>query len=272
MSKALLLTAPGTIEIQAIEKPTLKPGQALIQVKAAALNRRDQWIREGKYPNIQYPTVLGSDAAGIVESVYEGATAEEQAWVGRAVVINPNINWGDDPAVQSSAYEILGMPANGTLRSYIAIDLDRLQASPSHLDFDLAAALPLAGLTAYRAIFHHGRVGKGDKVLISGFGGGVAQFAFQFALALGAEVYVSSGSEEKIKKAEVMGAAKGFDYKVPAWQKEAKKLSGGFDVVIDSAGGQQLADFVKIMRPAGRIVFYGATNGLPENIVLFRRF
>ena len=130
------------------------------------------------------------------------------------------------------------------------------------MNWEEAAALPLSGLTAYRAAFHHGHIHPEEKVLISGVGGGVAQFAFQFALAVGAEVYVTSGQEAKIQKCIELGAKGGFNYKEKGWQKSALKRTGGFDVVIDSAGGDQLNDFIKMMRPVGRIVFYGATNGM----------
>ena len=113
---------------------------------------------------------------------------------------------------------------------------------------------------------------KRAKVLISGFGGGVAQFAFQFALAAGADVYVTSGSEEKVNKAMELGAIDGFNYHDKEWSKNAFRKYGGFDIVIDSSGGDQLNTLVRLMKPGGRIVFYGATNGLPESIDLYRMF
>ncbi len=270
--KAVMLTAPDTLTLKTMEKPRLEKGQVLVRVEAASLNRRDQWIKEGKYPNIQMNKVLGSDAAGTVVELHENAGPEERKWLHKKVVINPNINWGADPSVQSLAYTILGMPSDGTMRRYMALDIDRLFEKPLHLDSVQAAALPLAGLTAYRAVFRHAQVKNGDKVLISGFGGGVAQFAFQMAHAVGARVYVSSGSEDKIGKAKSMGAIEGFDYREKGWQKKAKEITDGFDVVIDSAGGNQLSGFIKIMRPGGKIVFYGATNGLPPGIDLYRMF
>ena len=109
-------------------------------------------------------------------------------------------------------------------------------------------------------------------MLISGVGGGVAQFAFLFAIASGANVYVTSGEASKIEKCLELGAKAGFNYKDDGWQKEALKACDGFDLVIDSAGGDQVNDFIKLMKPAGRIVFYGATNGLPSKIDLYRIF
>ena len=267
--KALVLTKPGKIEISEIANPSITDKQVLIKVKAVALNKRDQFIREGKYPNIQPGTVLGSDGVG---EVVEAGKAVDKDWMGRQVIVNPNLYWGVDNRVQSREYSILGMPTHGTMAEYLSVDVDRIHPVPGHLQATSAAAIPLAGLTAYRACFHHGKISNGINVLISGFGGGVAQFAFQFAVAAGANVFVTSGSQQKIKKAIALGAAGGFNYNETDWHKNLWQTKGGFDVVIDSAGGDQVNNFIKIMRPAGRIVFFGATNGLPSSLDLYRMF
>ncbi|MBA4145577.1 MAG: alcohol dehydrogenase [Cytophaga sp.] len=267
--KALVLIATGKLEWKELDKPVLSPGKALVKIKAISLNRRDEWIKEGKYPNIRYGGILGSDGAGVVESV---ADEKDNAWVGKEVVINPNIGWGPDAEVQSKNYTILGMPVNGTFAEYILVDVDRLQHKPFHLDFLQTAALPLGGLTAFRALFRRGGLRHGQNVLISGFGGGVAQFAFLFAQAAGANVYVTSGSDEKIVRALKMGAKGAYNYKKESTYSELWKTKGGFDLVIDSAGGDQLNNFIKILKPCGKIVFYGATNGLPAKVDLYRMF
>lgn len=267
--KALQLTALGRIEIREIPIPSLTPGKALVRMKAAALNRRDQWIREGKYPNIRIGATLGSDGAGVVEKVHDES---DQGWVGQDVVINPNIGWGPDPAVQSRFYTILGMPVDGTFSEYMVVPVDRLQPKPAHLDFLQAATLPLGALTAYRALFRKGHLDAGQNVLISGFGGGVAQFAFSFAQAVGAHVYVSSGSDTKIEKALKMGAKGAYNYRRDTTFPDLWKTKGGFDLVIDSAGGDQINNYIKMLRSNGRIVFYGATNGLPATVDLYRMF
>lgn len=267
--KALVLIATGKLEWKELDKPALTPGKALVKIKAISLNRRDEWIKEGKYPNIRYGGILGSDGAGIVESV---ADEKDSAWIGQEVVINPNIGWGPDAEVQSKNYTILGMPVNGTFAEYILVEVDRLQHKPFHLDFLQTAALPLGGLTAFRALFRRGGLRHGQNVLISGFGGGVAQFAFLFAQAAGANVYVTSGSDEKIARALKMGAKGAYNYKKESTYSELWKTKGGFDLVIDSAGGDQLNNFIKILKPCGKIVFYGATNGLPAKVDLYRMF
>ncbi len=267
--KALVLTAAGHIELKDIPKPVLSPGKAIVKIKATALNRRDDWIREGKYPNIRFGVTMGSDGAGVVEEVFD---EENQAWVGQEVVINPNIDWGPDLEVQSGKYTILGMPMNGTFAEYCLVSIDRLQHKPFHLDFLQASALPLGGLTAFRALFRRGGLRAGQNVLISGFGGGVAQFCFLFAKAAGANVYITSGSDEKIARALKMGAKGAYNYKKESNYSDLWKTKGGFDLVIDSAGGDQINNFIKVLKPNGRIVFYGATNGLPSKIDLYKMF
>ena len=267
--KALVIQNQHTLEI--VEKPRPEPasGQVLVKILAAALNKRDQFIKEGKYPGIVPGATLGSDGVGKVIALGAGVP---DSLLNKRVVINPNREWGTNEKVQGRDYNILGMPSDGTFAEYIAVDADRVHEAPDHLNNAGAAALPLAGLTAYRACFYHGKITPGNQVLISGFGGGVAQFAFQFALAAGANVYVTSGSEEKLQRATDMGAAGGFNYKDADWWKRLPETLKGFDVVIDSAGGNQINDFIRIMNPGGRIIFYGATNGLPSSLDLYRMF
>ena len=252
--------------IQLVEKeiPRLNEGEALIKVKAAALNRRDQWMREGLYPGIVMGTTLGSDGAGIVE---EGPAE----WIGREVIINPNIRWGENFNVQSADYTILGMPSDGTFAEYVKVSSDRLYQKPAHLSFEQAAALPLAGLTAYRAVITKGQVNNQKRVLITGIGGGVSQFALQFSVAIGAEVFVTSRDDSKIENAMASGAKGGFNTANADWFKDANR-QGGFDTIIDSVGGNFLNLFLKIIRPSGRIVMYGSTTGYPEKLDVFRLF
>ena len=267
--KALVLTNPGKIELIEVPIPEIKSGCALVKIKAIAINRRDQWIREGKYPKIKLGAILGSDGAGVVEKVHN---EEHKLWIGQEVIINPNIGWGDNPNVQSHNYTILGMPVDGTFAEYISIPVDRLHHKPFHLDMLQAAAFPLGGLTAYRALFKWGKLRAKKNILISGFGGGVAQFAFLFAKAAEANVYVTSGSDFKLERAKKLGAVGGFNYKKQSSYEDLWKTKGGFDLVIDSAGGDQINNLIKMMKPHGKIVFYGATNGLPSKVDLYRMF
>jgi len=269
--KALQLTGNKENPLAFVELPMPEPkaGEVLVQLKASALNRRDYWIREGMYPGIRPNVTLGSDGCGTIVKLGENVS---ESLLNQEVVINPNQNWGENPIVQSDEYTMLGMPSNGTFAEYLAVPVDRVHPKPAHLTSEEAAALPLGALTAYRAVFTHAEVKEGDSVLISGVGGGVAQFAFLFAQTLGAKVFVTSGSEEKSQKVLDAGAAGAVNYKSEDWDKQLKKISGGFDAVIDSAGGDGFSKFVRIMNPAGRIVFYGATRGVPPKLDVFTAF
>ena len=227
-------------------------GQVQVALKAAALNHRDNWITKGLYPGIQENIILGSDGAGLAQD--------------REVIINPNIHWGNNERFPSDDYLILGMPQHGTFAETITVDTDRLVDKPAHLNMEQAAALPLAGLTAYRTLFSRCQMQPGENVLISGVGGGVALFACQFAIAAGAQVWVTSGSPEKIARAVELGAQGGANYRDDGWAKKLRSESGGFDVIIDSAGGSGFADLVKITRKGARIGLYGGTRGNWDNV------
>lgn len=258
--KALVLTSKeeGVTFQSEYAQPAAGPGEVLVRVMAAALNHRDVWITRGQYAGIKYPTILGSDGAGEVVAVGEGADA---TLLGQRVVINPNLAWGDNERFQGRQYTILGLPRDGTFAEYVAVGADRVHPVPVHLDIEQAAALPLAGLTAYRALFGRANLQPGERVLISGVGGGVALYALQFALAVGAEVFVTSGSADKIARAVAMGARAGADYRVEGWQKAFVKTHGEVDVVIDSAGGTGFAALIDVLAPGGRLAFYGGGQG-----------
>lgn len=251
------------------KKPTPQKGEVLINVAAAALNRRDYWISVGMYPGLKDGVTLGSDGSGTVTEVGEGVNDD---WINKSVIINPNIGWGDNPMVQQGSYTILGMPSDGTLAEYLTVPVDRLVEVPDHLSLEQAAAYPLAGLTAYRALFTKAQIQKGDKVLVTGIGGGVSQMALQFAVAAGAEVFVTSSSAEKIARAKAYGAIEGFNYKDEEWHKVAAKSSGGFHAVIDSVGGENVDRCLKTMMPGGKYVTYGATQGQPKKLDIARLF
>ena len=182
MKAIVLESAEDPIVYKEVPKPTLQAGEALVQVKAAALNRRDYWITVGKYAGIKYPTILGSDGAGIIAEV---ADENDRHWVGKEVIINPGYGWGDDEHVQSDDFKILGLPEDGTFAEYVKVKVEQLHAKPAHLTWEQTAALPLAGVTAYRALFVKGGIKKGCKVLITGAGAGTGITALQLAMAAG---------------------------------------------------------------------------------------
>ncbi len=257
--KAAVLPAKGaTLVIEDVPTPQPGPGEALVRLEAAALNRRDWWIQQGQYGGLQYPAILGSDGAGRVEAV--GSTADE-AWVGRQVIINPALNWGSDRKAPSKGFGILGMPTQGCLAAYVCVPESNLAPQPAHLSAIEAAALPLAGLTAFRAMFYRGRLQAGEKLLITGAGGGAAQLALHFGLHAGAQVYVTAGSEQKVQACLAAGAAGGICYKNEDWHKDLKAQAGGFDLIIDSAGGADFSKLIDLANDGGRIVLFGGTAG-----------
>jgi len=257
--KALVLeSADKPLIYKEVDKPTLAPGEALVKIKSAALNRRDYWISIGKYAGIKYPTILGSDGAGVVEAV--GSDGDKR-FIGNEVIINPGYGWGDDESYQSDKFRILGLPDDGTLAEYVKVPVSQLHAKPAHLSWDQAAALPLAGVTVYRGLFTKGQLKKGQKVLVTGVGAGTGTLALQFAIAMGCQVFVTSGAGEKIARAKQLGAAAGVNYKAQDWAEQLQELSGGFDVILDSALGDGFAKLPDICKPGGRIVIFGGTAG-----------
>ncbi len=253
------------------ERPSLEPApsEVVVQLKAAALNRRDYWITQGLYPGIAPPVVLGSDGAGVVSRV--GSELDESK-LGEEVLINPGLDWGDNQSVHASDFTILGLPRDGTFATEVAVPASQLYPKPGHLSWQQAAALPLAGVTAWRAVFSQGRLEAGESVLITGIGGGVATFALQFALAAGADAWVTSSSPEKIERAVELGAKGGFDYTDEDWAKRVAKEAGAPNLIIDSAGGAGYRSLVNLAAAGGRIVNYGATAGPPEQLDLFKVF
>ncbi|GAA4930453.1 quinone oxidoreductase family protein [Mucilaginibacter defluvii] len=252
------------LTIKDIDKPVPQPGEVLVQLKAASLNRRDWWITQGKYAGISYPSVIGSDGAGMV---VEAGSDAGSGWIGKEVVIYPAHGWGESTEHQSKDFNIIGLPPNqGTFAEYISVPVTDLQPKPLHLSFEQTATLPVAGLTIFRALFTKGQVKKGNKVLITGVGGGTGAFALQYAVAAGCQVFVTSGSAKKIERARQLGALAGVNYKAQDWAEQLQQLSGGgFDVIIDSALGKGFEKLIDICKPGGRIVFFGGTAGsIPE--------
>lgn len=246
------------LSVEEFKKPKPVKDQVLIRMKYAALNHRDLWLLREQSQHFPEGIVLGSDGAGIVEDVGEDA---DPLLVGAEVVINPGLDWGNNPVVQGDSFRILGFPDHGTFAEYVAISKKYVFEKPEHLSFEESAAVPLSALTAYRALFTKARLRNNEKILITGIGGGAALWAFQFAVAYSGRVYVTSGSDEKLARAKALGALDGFNYKDPEWVEQAKKEAGGFDIIIDSAGGDQFSKLIELAFPGGRIVNFGRTAG-----------
>ncbi|KAF7194333.1 Zinc-type alcohol dehydrogenase-like protein YogA [Pseudocercospora fuligena] len=277
MPKALTIEKiegkPGKVyyPLKVIEQPepTPKDNEVVIKVIAAALNHRDLFIRQALYGAIGFGVPLLADGCGTV--VKTGSSAEAKKWQGKRVIINPGQGWKDDPdgPESSKGYAILGgtkLNPLGTAQEMICIDAGEIEEAPKHLTANEAAALPLAGLTAWRATMtKSGNAKPGRNILVTGIGGGVAVMSLLYAVAAGANVYVSSGSQEKIDKAISLGAKGGINYKEKDWDKKLKELLPNdrkkLDAIIDGAGGDVAQKGAKLLRDGGIIAQYGMTVG-----------
>lgn len=245
-----VLAQPGDrVSFEAVPDPLPRPGEVVVELRAAALNRRDLGVRRGTQP-FPLPVIPGSDGCGVRRD-----TGEE-------VVILPSLAWGDREDAPGPEFRILGGPDPGTFAELIAIPAENVFPKPRRLSTEEAAAFPLAALTAWRALFTKGEVRHGDTVVVLGAGSGVSTFAVSLAAAAGARVVVTSSSQAKIDRSVELGAETGFSYLEGDWAQEVLDLTGGrgADVVLDSVG-TTWPDAVRCLRSGGRLVSFGATGG-----------
>jgi zinc-binding alcohol dehydrogenase/oxidoreductase len=259
--RAARLTLAGSeprFELQELPDPVAGPGEVVVELVTAALNRRDWWI--WRAPDTPTPVTLGSDGAGRIVAV--GAGVESIA-PGEEVVIDPALNWGDDERAASAAFDILGSPTEGTFAERVVVPAINVQPKPAALSWEEAAAFPLAGLTAWRATVTCAGAAPGRRLLITGGGSGVSTFCVQIASALGAEVWVTSGSDDKIARCVELGARGGFRYDDPDWPQQVLAATGGEGVhaVVDSFGGAGWAQALAALARGGVLVNYGDTGG-----------
>jgi len=254
------------LRYEEVSDPTPGPGEVLIRLRTAALNRRDYFITHNQYPGVTLPTILGSDGAGEIAALGDGVDGLQ---IGQEVIINPSLDWGDNPRVSGPDFTILGSPKDGTYAEKIVVPAENVFPKPKHLSWEEAAAIPLAGLTAYRALVTRGRLREGEVVVVPGIGGGVATFLLLIASALGARVFVTSSSDEKLRRAIELGAAGGVNSSDENWAKELQKaIGGGADLCVDSIGGEVFPQLVRLTKPGGRIVTFGATRGPVPQLVM----
>lgn len=250
-----------------LPEPGCSPGEVVVQVKAAALNHLDIWMRKGRAEvTLPLPHVLGSDAAGIVCGV--GAGVDD--WKpGDEVVINPGLDCGAceyclrGEHSECRAFTIVGMGRHGTFAEQVVVPARNLQPRPLHLSWEEAAALPLAYLTAWRMLMAQGGLRAGETVLIHGIGGGVAVAALQLASLAGARAIVTSSSVEKLARASELGAAQGILYKGGKVVEAVLEFTGGrgVDLVVDTVGAATWNINMEVLRKGGRSVHCGVTTG-----------
>lgn len=271
--KAIVLHEPGgprALRLEIVPDPAPGPGEVVVRLKAAALNHRDLYITKGQYAGLRFPIILGADGTGEVAQGGQGAGVEP----GDTVIIYPALDWGDDPRAQGPRFRILGLPDNGTFAEFVKVPAANVFPCPAHLSVEEAAALPLAGLTAYRALVTRGQVQRGETVVVLGIGGGVATCALLMAKHFGARVLVTSGSDGKLDRARALGAVGGFNYATADWVKGVREATGGqgADLIVDGTGGTTFEKALDAARPGGRVVSYGATTGGVPDLTLRRIF
>src|ERR1700739_3229156 len=226
--------------------PIARPGWATVELRASALNWHDVLVRQGRYRS-PLPHVIGADGAGVRTDTREH------------VVVLPSLNWGNREEAPGSGWEILGDHTAGTYAELVSVPTDCLAAKPARLSWSEAAALPLVGVTTYRALFARGRLRAGESMLVIGAGGGIATMAIALAVAAGASIVVTSSSADTIERAVSTGATGGVLHSEQDWPEHARALSpdnAGFDLVLDPVG--RWSESVRALCPGGRIVVLGA--------------
>ena len=244
----------GELKLKSMPEP--KPGnnEIVVKLKTAGLNRRDLYI-PNRRGNDKEALILGSDGAGIVESVGADVTRFK---VGDEVIINPSLNWHENSDAPPKGFDILGMPDHGTFAEKIVINEEQVEMKPNYLTWEEAGVLALAALTGYRALVTKGNIKAGETVFIPGASSGVNTYIIQFAKSIGARVIVSSRSDEKLKQAQKIGADLAISTESD-WEKELENEQ--IDLVIDSVGAATFNRSLDVLKQGGRIVIYGATAG-----------
>jgi NADPH:quinone reductase-like Zn-dependent oxidoreductase len=245
------------------ERPQPQPGprEVLVRIKAASLNYRDLLVVKGQYnPKMPLPRIPVSDAAGEVAAVGPGVTRVK---VGQRVAAIFMQKWLSGDLDETKAKSALGGAINGLLAEYAVLHEDGLVLVPEHLNFEEAATLPCAAVTAWHGLVTEGGVKPGDSVLVQGTGG-VSLFALQFARLAGARVIITSSSNDKLKRARELGASEGINYKeTPEWGDKVRELTGGrgVDHVVEVGGAGTLGQSLRAVRMGGRISLIGVLSG-----------
>jgi len=256
--------------------PRPGPGEVRVRVNAVALNYRDKMVIEGNMPiALSFPFTPASDMAGVVDSMGEGVTRFKP---GARVISTFSPEWVDGKPngdARTLPYQTLGGFYQGMLSEYVIMRENWLVAAPETLDDAEASTLPCAGLTAWFALVERGNLRAGQSVLVQGTGG-VALFALQIAKAQGAEVFVTSGSDEKLARAKTLGADQGINRLKGDWAEEIYALTHdrGIDHIIETVGGENLRHSLRAVAVHGRISVIGVLAGseisLPASELLLK--
>jgi NADPH:quinone reductase-like Zn-dependent oxidoreductase len=245
---------------EAPEPPAPGPGEARVAVAAVALNHLDLWVRRGLPLRIEMPHVGGSDFAGVVEAVGLGT---EGLAAGDRVVGWPVLGAGPDGALPRGRFAILGEERNGACCERILLPAVNLLPIPPGLDFEAAAALPVAYTTAWTMLAERGRLAAGETLLVQGASSGVGTAAIQLGKRLGARVIAATRGSEKASLARALGADDVIDAARERIHVRVHQLTGraGADVVFEHVGPATWEESIRSAAYGGRIVTCGATTG-----------
>ncbi len=269
--RALTLAGPGGIDALRVDEmppPEIARGDEVrVRVAAAAINRLDLMLTSG-LPGVtlSYPHIVGTDAAGLVESVGADVTTFAP---GDRVMVNPGISCGRCGACLAghqplcNRFEILGEHRAGTAAEFIVVPAANLARVPDGMSWAEAAAFSLATLTSWHMLVTRARVRAGETVLVWGAGGGVAQASIAIAHLAGAEVIAASGRDTKLEIARRLGAAHVVNHATQDLVAEVKRITRrrGADVVVDSVGEASWPLSLRCLARGGRLVTCGATTG-----------
>jgi NADPH:quinone reductase-like Zn-dependent oxidoreductase len=263
-----LSNAFGLQNLVSVERPEGEagPGQVKLAMRAATLNFRDLLMLRGHYdPRIQFPLVPCSDGVGEVVEIGEGV---DRVAVGDRVCPIFCQAWIDGEPDRERLKQTLGGPLDGVLQERFVVSQEGVVKVPDYLSDEEAAALPVAGLTAWSALSTLGGVGEGDTVVLQGTGG-VSIFGLQFAQLLGARTIITSSSDEKLERARQLGAWQTINYKSePKWGKRVKVLTDGrgADHIVEVGGAGTLQESIKAIRPFGTISVIGVLSGASSEL------
>ena len=263
-----------SLRLKEIPRPTPGPKDVVVRISAVALNHRDLFLRQHLYPAIAFDDPLLADGYGVVVDAGPDVPGRD-GLLHRPVLLTPSRGWAADPDGPEDAARFAAVGGTtlcegaGTAQEFVVVPHDEVELAPPHLTPAEGAALPLAGLTAWRALVTKAGIGPGRaagrNVLVTGVGGGVALAALQFGVALGANVFVTSGDLGKLERARELGAAGGVSYKDADWDRQLATMlpdSRPFlDAVVDGAGGDVVKRAVRILKPGGIVSCYGMTVG-----------
>ena len=237
--------------------PAVPAGHVVVRVVRSALNRNDL-MRIQQRAELPRPIVLGSDAAGVVAETGPGVT---DVAAGDPVVVLPSVGWGDDDRVQSAQLEFLGDGLDGTHADSVVVPAENVFPKPARLSWDEAAALPLAGVTAWRALVTRGRLTAGEVVVVTAAGSGVGSIGIQVAASLGARVVAVSSSEQKLQEAIALGAHDAVLRSEAGLTDRLVAAAGEHAHLVLDSTGAQWPELLAALRPGGRLVSVGRNAG-----------